>query len=45
MKVAIPVAEYCGLDSLVYGHFGSAPLFVLVDTETMSIESLSNAAR
>jgi len=43
MRVAIPVAEYCGLDSLVYGHFGSAPLFVMVDSETMSVEPLGNA--
>ncbi|MEN6332750.1 MAG: NifB/NifX family molybdenum-iron cluster-binding protein [Phycisphaerales bacterium] len=43
MKVAIPVGEYCGLESQVYGHFGSAPVFVLVDSETMSIEPLGNA--
>lgn len=42
MKIAIPVAEYRGLDSLVYGHFGSAPLFVLVDSEAMSVEALGN---
>jgi predicted Fe-Mo cluster-binding NifX family protein len=42
MKVCIPVAEYCGLESPVYGHFGSAPTFVLVDSETMSVESLGN---
>jgi predicted Fe-Mo cluster-binding NifX family protein len=42
MKVCIPIAEYCGLESLVYGHFGSAPVFVLVDSETMAIESLGN---
>jgi len=42
MKVAIPVAEDCGFESLVYGHFGSAPTFVLVDVETMSVVSLGN---
>ena len=42
MKVAVPVAEYNGLESPVYGHFGSAPSFVLVDSETMSIEELGN---
>jgi predicted Fe-Mo cluster-binding NifX family protein len=42
MKVGIPVAEYCGLESLVYGHFGSAPAFVLVDSETMAVELLGN---
>jgi predicted Fe-Mo cluster-binding NifX family protein len=42
MKVCIPVAEYQGWDSLVYGHFGSAPAFALVDSEAMSVESLVN---
>ncbi len=42
MKIAIPVAEDRGLESLVYGHFGSAPTFVLVDSETMSVESVDN---
>jgi len=42
MKVCIPVAQYCGLESPVYGHFGSAPIFVLVDSDTMSVESLEN---
>jgi predicted Fe-Mo cluster-binding NifX family protein len=42
MKVCIPVAEYCGLESPVYGHFGSAPAFALVDCETMSVELLGN---
>jgi predicted Fe-Mo cluster-binding NifX family protein len=42
MKIAIPVAEYNGLESPVYGHFGSAPSFVVVDSETMSVEELGN---
>lgn len=42
MKVCIPVADDCGLESAVYGHFGSAPTFVLVDSETMAVESLGN---
>lgn len=42
MKVCIPVGEYCGLDSPVYGHFGSAPSFLLVDSETKSTECLGN---
>jgi len=42
MKIAIPVAEYSGLKSPVYGHFGSAPVFALVDTETMSVEPIGN---
>ncbi len=42
MKVAIPVAENRGLESPVYGHFGSAPAFVLVDSDTMSVGLLGN---
>jgi len=42
MKIAIPVAEYNGLESPVYGHFGSAPVFALVDAETMSAEPIGN---
>jgi predicted Fe-Mo cluster-binding NifX family protein len=45
MKVCIPVAEYRGLESPVYGHFGSADCFALVDTETMAVERLSNRDR
>jgi predicted Fe-Mo cluster-binding NifX family protein len=42
MKVCIPVAEVEGWESRVYGHFGSAPIFVQVDLDTMSLESLGN---
>jgi predicted Fe-Mo cluster-binding NifX family protein len=42
MKVAIPVAQDRGLESPVYGHFGSAPAFVLVDAETMNVGVLGN---
>ena len=42
MKIAIPVADYRALESPVYGHFGSAPVFALVDSETMSIEPIGN---
>jgi predicted Fe-Mo cluster-binding NifX family protein len=42
MKIAVPVDEYRGLESQVYGHFGTAPTFVLVDSETMAVEALDN---
>ncbi len=45
MKICIPVAEFRGPDSVVYGHFGSAPGFVMADTETMNIEPLANSDR
>lgn len=34
MKLCIPINEDNGLESIPYGHFGSAPAFLLVDTET-----------
>ena len=34
MRVCFPVQEDEGIESKVYNHFGSAPLFVVVDTET-----------
>ena len=34
MKVCFPTETLQGLDSRVYGHFGSAPGFVIVDTGT-----------
>jgi predicted Fe-Mo cluster-binding NifX family protein len=33
MKVCFAVQENQGVDSTVYNHFGSAPLFVMVDTD------------
>jgi len=42
MKVCVPVSEFRGLDSPVYGHFGSAPSFAMVDTGSMEVTSLSN---
>ena len=42
MKIAFPTQEDRGLESPVYGHFGSAPFFVIVDDETGALESVSN---
>ncbi|WP_429884643.1 NifB/NifX family molybdenum-iron cluster-binding protein [Geoalkalibacter halelectricus] len=42
MKVCFPVEHNVGLESPVYGHFGSAPLFVLVDSETQEVRQLAN---
>lgn len=42
MNVCIPVANDQGLDSLVHNHFGSAPLFLLVDTEKLTCETVVN---
>ena len=42
MKVCFAVQKDEGMDSAVYGHFGSAPAFVVVDTERQSIDTVSN---
>lgn len=43
MKICFPVEENVGLDSKVFGHFGSAPLFVIVDSETSEITAINNS--
>jgi predicted Fe-Mo cluster-binding NifX family protein len=42
MKICFPVQQDEGIDSTVYNHFGSAPLFLVVDTQANSIASISN---
>ncbi len=42
MRICIPVEKNEGENSLVYGHFGSAPFFVIYDTETKLVEVLEN---
>ncbi|MGC8495461.1 MAG: NifB/NifX family molybdenum-iron cluster-binding protein [Syntrophobacteraceae bacterium] len=42
MKVCFPVELLKGLESQVFGHFGSAPGFVIVDTDTNSVEEINN---
>ncbi|MEW6571694.1 MAG: NifB/NifX family molybdenum-iron cluster-binding protein [Nitrospirota bacterium] len=42
MKICFPVAEAAGTESKVYGHFGSAPAFVVVETDTNSVTVLEN---
>jgi predicted Fe-Mo cluster-binding NifX family protein len=43
MKVCIPVAAKNGRESEVYGHFGSAPVFALHDTESGETTYTDNA--
>jgi predicted Fe-Mo cluster-binding NifX family protein len=42
MRVCIPVNECAGLESPLCGHFGSAPAFVIIDTESNEIRSIAN---
>ena len=43
MKVCLPISKNLGLDSPVHGHFGSAPGFLAVDTDTLAVEAVLNA--
>jgi predicted Fe-Mo cluster-binding NifX family protein len=38
MRICIPTEDDAGVESRVYGHFGSAPFFTIVDVETARIE-------
>jgi len=43
MNICIPVEENNGLDSRVCAHFGSAPFFLIVDSDTDNCESIVNS--
>ena len=42
MKIAFPTREMNDLKSEVYNHFGSAPHFIVVDSETGDTHSIDN---
>ena len=42
MKICFPVETEQGLDSKVFGHFGSAPTFILVDLESEKVSAIKN---
>ncbi len=42
MKICFPVQNDNGIESTVYNHFGSAPVFVVFDTDTNSVASIGN---
>ncbi len=42
MNLCIPVEEDLGLKSLVCPHFGSAPLFLIVDTDSLACRAVVN---
>lgn len=43
MKICFPIEDDKGLDSTVSDHFGSAPLFLLTDTESGETTVISNS--
>jgi predicted Fe-Mo cluster-binding NifX family protein len=45
MRICIPVEKNNGLDSIVHGHFGSAPYFIVIDLATNQMEALNNINR
>ncbi len=42
MRICFPTEQLNGMESTVYGHFGSAPGFVIVDSESGSVEEIKN---
>lgn len=42
MEICFPVERNDGLESAVFGHFGSAPMFMVVNTETREVTEVSN---
>ena len=42
MKVCIPIAKDKGLESIPFAHFGSAPLFLIADTESGTAAVIEN---
>lgn len=42
MNILIPVSENQGLKSPVSAHFGSAPIFLIVDTENGNCQAIPN---
>jgi predicted Fe-Mo cluster-binding NifX family protein len=42
MKVGFAVEFNEGLESAVYGHFGSAPAFIIVDTDLNQVSAVDN---
>ena len=42
MKVCFAVEKDEGINSAVYGHFGSAPVFVMVDTDKEGVTTVNN---
>ncbi len=45
MKLCFPIEKDDGLSSVISGHFGSAPMFMLVDTGSKDATAISNSDR
>ena len=42
MKICIPVSENKGLETIPYGHFGSAPQFLIVNSNCEEVDIINN---
>ncbi|MFO7769269.1 MAG: NifB/NifX family molybdenum-iron cluster-binding protein [bacterium] len=42
MRICVPTGTDEGIEAVVFGHFGSAPYFSVLDTETGEVEVLDN---
>ena len=45
MKACLPIAHDLGLESRVHPHFGTAPMFLIVDTDTKATHAVENPKR
>jgi predicted Fe-Mo cluster-binding NifX family protein len=45
MRVCFPVQKDEGVASAVFNHFGSAPAFVVVDTDSKALSTIANGDR
>ncbi len=45
MKIAFPTRDDQGLESPVYGHFGSADFFIIAETGSDTVETVANKDR
>lgn len=43
MKICVPTESDSGLDATVSGHFGRAPYFAFIDSETKNVEFVANS--
>ena len=42
MKICFPVSKADGMESEVYGHFGSAPAFLVIETDSNTVTTINN---
>jgi predicted Fe-Mo cluster-binding NifX family protein len=42
MKICFPVSKANGMESEVFGHFGSAPAFLVIETDSNTVTTINN---